>query len=44
VFFVAGVWGFVVLTPLYFMFDLVGAVVWQIGFLVIGPDPARFTQ
>jgi hypothetical protein len=60
VFFVAGLWGLVVLTPLYFTADLVGrlypppmthpdfyygfigvAVVWQIGFLVIGRDPAR---
>jgi len=61
VFFVAGLWGLVVLTPLYFTFDLVGrlypppithpdfyygfigvALVWQIGFLIIGRDPARF--
>ena len=61
VFFVAGLWGLVVLTPLYFTFDIVGrlypppmthpdfyygfigvSVVWQIGFLVIGRDPARF--
>jgi len=61
VFFIAGLWGLVVLTPLYFTFDIVGrlypppmthpdfyygfigvAVVWQIGFLVIGRDPARF--
>jgi hypothetical protein len=61
VFFVAGVWGLVVLTPLYFTFDLVGreypppithpdlyygfvgvALVWQIAFLIIGRDPARF--
>ena len=60
VFFVAGLWGLVVLTPLYFTFDVVGrlypprmthpdfyygfigvAVAWQIGFLVIGRDPAR---
>src|SRR5215510_15986033 len=55
----AGIWGLVVLTPLYFSFDLVGrfyppaithpdffygfigvAVAWQIGFLLIGRDPA----
>ena len=24
VFFIAGIWGFIVLTPLYFMFDLIG--------------------
>ena len=61
VFVVAGVWGLVVLTPLYFAADFVGhrypppithpdfyygfigvAVVWQIGFLVIGRDPERF--
>jgi hypothetical protein len=61
VFFVAGLWGLVVLTPLYFTFALVGrlypppithpdfyygfigvAVVWQIGFLVIGRHPTRF--
>ena len=57
----AGIWGLVVLTPLYFTFDLVGreypppithpdlyygfiglGIAWQIGFLVIGRDPARF--
>jgi hypothetical protein len=57
----AGLWGLVVLVPLYFMVDLIGrlypppithpdfyygfigvAVAWQIGFLVIGRDPARF--
>ena len=55
----AGIWGLVVLTPLYFSFDLVGrfyppaithpdffygfvgvAIAWQIGFLLIGRDPA----
>jgi len=59
VFTVAGIWGLVVLTPLYFSFDLVGrayppaithpdffygfvgvAITWQIGFLLIGRDPA----
>jgi hypothetical protein len=57
----AGLWGLVVLTPLYFTFDLVGrqypppithpdlyygfiglGIAWQVGFLVIGRDPARF--
>ena len=57
----AGLWGLVVLAPLYFTFDLVGrlyppaithpdvyygfiglGIAWQVGFLVIGRDPARF--
>jgi hypothetical protein len=57
----AGVWGLLILVPLYFTFDLVGreypppithpdlyygfiglGIAWQIGFLVIGRDPARF--
>jgi hypothetical protein len=61
VFIGAGIWGLVVLTPLYFTFDLVGreypppithpdlyygfiglGIAWQIGFLIIGRDPARF--
>jgi hypothetical protein len=61
VFTAAGIWGIVVVTPLYFMFDLVGrtypppvthpdfyfgflavTVAWQVGFLVIGRDPARY--
>ena len=61
VFTAAGVWGIVVLTPLYFLIDLTGrpyappdayphffygflsvAMAWQIAFLVIGSDPARF--
>jgi hypothetical protein len=61
VFTAAGVWGIVVLTPLYFLFDMTGrpypppdsyphffygfisvAMAWQIAFLVIGSDPARF--
>jgi len=61
VFTAAGVWGIVVLTPLYFLFDVSGrqyappdsyphffygfisvAMAWQIAFLVIGSDPARF--
>ena len=59
VFTCAGIWGLVVLTPLYFSFDLVGrfyppaithpdffygfigtAIAWQVGFLLIGRDPA----
>ena len=61
VFITAGVWGIVVLTPLYALLDLTGrqyapptaypqffygflsvAMAWQIAFLVIGSDPARF--
>ena len=57
----AGVWGVVVLTPLYFLLDVTGrqyapptdypqffygflavAMAWQIAFLVIGSQPARF--
>jgi hypothetical protein len=61
VFTVAGVYGLLVLTPMYFTFDLVGrqtpppvthpefyygfvslGLVWQIAFLLIATDPARF--
>ena len=61
VFIAAGVWGIVVLTPLYFLLDVTGrqyasptaypqffygflavAMAWQIAFLVIGSNPARF--
>jgi len=61
VFVAAGVWGIIVLTPLYFLHDVTGrqypiptespqfyygflavALAWQIAFLVIGSDPARF--
>jgi hypothetical protein len=61
VFIAAGVWGIVVLTPLFFLFDVTGrqylapttypqffygflsvGMAWQIAFLVIGSDPARF--
>ena len=61
VFLGAGVWGIVVLTPLYWLVDLTGraysppadyphffygflsvAMAWQIAFLVIGSNPARF--
>jgi len=61
VFRVAGIWGLLVITPLYFLFDVIGrqdppvithpgfyygfvgcALAWQIAFLVIATDPARF--
>jgi hypothetical protein len=61
VFWVAGIWGLLVLTPLYFMFDLIGqkdpppithpgffygfvglGLAWQVAFIVIATDPARF--
>lgn len=61
VFTIAGVYGLLVLVPMYFVFDLVGrqtpppvthpefyygfvgvGLVWQIAFLVIASDPARF--
>lgn len=61
VFTLAGVWGIVVLTPLFALFDITGrpyavptdyphffygflsvAMAWQIAFLIIGSDPARF--
>ncbi len=61
VFRVAGIWGLWVLTPLYFMFDLIGrndpppithpgffygfvgvALAWQIVFIFIATDPARY--
>src|SRR5688572_30785942 len=61
VFIAAGVWGIVVLMPLYFLLDVTGrryapptdhpqffygflsvAMAWQIAFLVIGSNPARF--
>lgn len=61
VFIGAGIWGIVVLTPLYFLVDITGrhyappttnpqffygfllvAMAWQIAFLVIGSNPARF--
>jgi hypothetical protein len=61
VFIAAGVWGIVVLTPLYVLVDVTGrqyappttyphffygflsvAMAWQIAFLVIGSNPARF--
>ena len=61
VFWVAGIWGFLVLTPLYFLFDVIGrndpppithpgffygfvgvALAWQVAFIFIATDPARF--
>ena len=61
VFWSAGVWGVLVLTPLYFMFDAIGrqdpppithpafyygfvgaGLAWQIAFLIIATNPARF--
>lgn len=57
----AGIWGILVLTPLYFLVDITGkpwpapanyphffygfisvAMAWQVAFLLIGADPARF--
>lgn len=61
VFFGAGVWGIVVLAPLFWLLDVTGrryesptdyphffygfvsvAMAWQIAFLIIGSNPARF--
>jgi len=61
VFVAAGVWGIVILTPFYFLFDAIGrlysspinypqgyygflaiTMAWQIAFLVIGSNPARY--
>jgi vacuolar-type H+-ATPase subunit I/STV1 len=61
VFWVAGIWGILVLTPLYFIFDLIGrkdpppithpgfyygftgtALAWQVAFMIIATNPARF--
>ncbi len=61
VFWIAGIWGLLILTPLYFMFDVIGrndpppithpgffygfvgvALAWQVAFIVIATDPARF--
>jgi hypothetical protein len=61
VFTTAGVWGIVVLTPLYFLLDVSGrhyappavypqffygfvgvTMAWQLAFLVIGSNPARY--
>jgi vacuolar-type H+-ATPase subunit I/STV1 len=61
VFWVAAIWGFSILTPLYFLFDVIGrndpppithpgffygfvgvALAWQVAFIFIATDPARF--
>lgn len=61
VFTIAGVWGLLVVTPLYFLFDEVGrqypppithpdfyygflgvTLAWQVAFLTIATNPARF--
>lgn len=61
VFWIAGVYGVLAVTPLYFMFDRIGredpppithpafyygfvgvALAWQLAFLVIATDPARY--
>lgn len=61
VFIAAGIWGLLVVPPLFFLYDRVGrdtpppithpeyyygfaavTTVWQIAFLVIASDPARF--
>lgn len=60
-FWIAAIWGLLILTPLYFLFDSIGrnnpppithpdffygfvgvALAWQIAFIVIATDPARF--
>jgi hypothetical protein len=61
VFWIAGIWGVLILAPLYFMFSLIGrqdpppithpafyygfvgaGLAWQIAFLIIASNPARF--
>jgi hypothetical protein len=61
VFTVAGVWGLLILPPMYFMFDRIGqeypppithpdlyygflavTLAWQVAFLIISRDPARY--
>ena len=61
VFAIAGVWGILIMTPLYFAFDAIGrayppplthpdiyygfvsvTLAWQIAFLVIAANPARY--
>jgi hypothetical protein len=61
IFWISGIWGIVILTPLYFMFNVIGrqdpppithpafyygfvgvGLAWQIAFLIIATDPARF--
>jgi hypothetical protein len=61
IFWIAGIWEIVIITPLYFMFNVIGrqdpppithpafyygfvgvGLAWQIAFLIIATDPARF--
>jgi hypothetical protein len=61
IFILAGIWGILVLTPLYFLIDITGtrwpapanyphffygfigvALAWQVAFLIIGSNPAKF--
>jgi len=61
VFWIAGLWGLLIITPLYFMFDLISrndpppithpgffygfvglGLAWQVAFLFIAMDPARY--
>jgi hypothetical protein len=61
VFWIAGLWGLLIIIPLYFMFDLISrrdpppithpgffygfvglGLAWQVAFLFIATDPARF--
>lgn len=61
IFILAGMWGILVLTPLYFLVDITGkpwpapanyphffygfigvAMAWQVAFLIIGSNPAKF--
>ena len=61
VFRLAGIWGLLVIVPLYFLYDYIGkkdpppvthpgffygfigiALAWQVAFLMIGSDPARY--
>ena len=61
IFWIAGIWGVLVLTPLFFIFDMIGrqdpppithpafyygfvsvSLTWQVAFMVIATNPARF--
>jgi hypothetical protein len=61
VFLIAGIWGLLIVSPLFFLFDMFGrmnppaishpefyygfltvTLAWQLAFLVIGSDPARY--
>jgi hypothetical protein len=61
VFWIAGIWGVLVITPLYLLFDVIGrndpppithpgffygfvgaALAWQVAFVFIAQDPARY--